>query len=191
MTSLITFLTLVSLTVHIQSKSKDMLGNDFIGLSTCSAVWITPTEALTAGHCMAESTGKVWVLDADNKSFSAVVEKLDKKNDLCLLKVKAPNHIYAELSKDFVVKGQHIYTMNTGNMFIGTYGEGIVSNIIKDPEADTISIIHTAAILAGASGSGLFNARGEVVGINTAMYHNLSNAVDLAELNYFLTGNVR
>ncbi len=188
---LITFLTVVSITLHIQYKTKSPLGKDFIGIATCSAVMISENEALTAAHCMENSTGHLWALDSNEKSFSVTVEKINKKMDLCLVKLNSPiSHSYASLGH-YVNKGNFIASLNSGNDFIGTYVEGKVSNIIKDPENGVISIIHSATILPGASGSGLFNYRGQLIGINTAMYHNLSNAVDITEINYFLTGQVR
>ncbi len=82
---------------------------------------------------------------------------------------------------------QWLYWVNETPM---TYAEGVVENIIRD-QYNIISLVHSASILGGASGSGLFNSRGELVGINTATYKSLTNAVDLTEIQYFLYGKVR
>ncbi len=188
---LIPLLTMATLTLHIQEKIRNTDGKEQILLATCSAVMISENEALTAEHCVHTSTGKLWALDSNNRSFTAIIERVDKVNDICLIKLVSPiPHTYVNIGH-MVNKGDRIYTVNSGDDFIGTFGEGMVANIIKDPQTDTVSIIHTSPILPGASGSGLFNWRGQLVGINTAMYKNLSNAVDITEIEYFLKGKLR
>lgn len=190
MNFLIPLLMSLTLTLHVQTRSRGVDYKENIIISGCTAVWVSPTEALTAAHCVEHSTGRMWVLDSDNRSFSASVERIDKRLDLCLLKIKAPKHLYAKMGY-FVNRGDKVFIMNSGNFMNNMYGEGIVANILDDPDEMTLSVIHTATILPGASGSGLFNARGELVGINTATYHALTSAVDLTEIEYFLTGKRR
>lgn len=174
--SLIAYLTLVTLTLHIKYPG---------GMATCTGVYISPNEALTASHCVDHLYAKIWVKNSDNKSFSATVENKNKNSDLCLLKINGPAHKYAELGK-VARKGDHIYTMSSEEDMPYTYGEGIVANTITDPDNYTEQIVSSISILPGASGSGLFDDRGLLVGINTMKQEGLSFATDLNEIEIFL-----
>lgn len=178
---MITLLTLFSLTVHIQMWT----ATDGYGLGTCTAVYVSPTEALTAAHCVADTTGHIWVRTAKQKSFTATVVKKDVIRDLCLLHIEGPKHAYAKLGKP-VDRGDKIYIMSSEMDMPFTYGEGIVGNILTDPEINQTLVIHTATLLHGASGSGLFNAEGKLVGINIYAIKGLGGAVDLTNIQEFL-----
>jgi S1-C subfamily serine protease len=177
--SLITLLSLATVTVHIQGKSP----TGEIGMITCSAVFISPNEVLTANHCTEDSTGKMWVKDYDGKSWSAKVLYQSKHFDLALLSVQAPPHQYVKFGKP-LVRGEPVYIMSSEEDMPYTYGEGVTANLILDE--GVLTVTHTASILQGASGSGLFNRKGQLVGINTAILRTLSMAVDISEVNYFL-----
>jgi serine protease Do len=168
----------LTLTVHMVHR-KDT--------GACTAVWISPTEAISAGHCIHNEKDKLFIKDDTGHSYIAYLEKVDHQLDLSLLKINAPEHPYAHLGH-VVKRGDHIFVMTSGEDIANTYGEGVVANIFNDPENGTLSILHTAAILPGASGSGLFDSRGRLVGVNTAIYKNLSSAVDITAVEDFLNG---
>jgi S1-C subfamily serine protease len=67
-----------------------------------------------------------------------------------------------------------------------TYGEGIVANVLKDEEINQTLVIHTATILSGGSGSGLFNTDGRLVGLNIYAMRGLGGAVDLSNIKEFM-----
>lgn len=180
--SLLALLTAVTLTFHTNVTNKE---TGETALNTCTAVFISPNEALTARHCI--HGDKSWVKDADNKSFSATLVRMDSTQDLALIQVIGIPHKYAQLGKP-VQKGEKIYLYSSEDDMIGTYGEGTVENIVIDQGVPMI--VHSASILPGGSGSGLFNSKGELVGINTITMGSLSKAVDMTAINYFL-GRVR
>lgn len=178
---MIELLTALTLTVQVQLWTP----KEGYSMATCTAVYISPTEALTAGHCVEDSTGHVWVKNHKKQSFTAHIKKVDVINDLCLLSMESPKSPYAKLGEP-ADKGDKIFIMSSEMDMPYTYGEGIVANIIRDIDTDTLQLVHTAVILSGASGSGLFNEHGELVGINIAKMGAISFAVDETIVKNFL-----
>lgn len=179
--NLIALMSLVTLTLHVQTPTPRGPA-----LNTCTAVYIGPTTALTAAHCVRDYHGKAWVKTNEGKSFKAVLITADPLVDLALLDIKGPAHDYTQLGKG-VDRGDKVYILSSEDDMIGTYGEGLVENLIADEELGTPFVIHSVGILPGASGSGLFDRRGQLVGINVAILRSVSQAVDVSAINYFLT----
>ncbi len=181
------YLALLSLTVTIHASCTYPTAHNpkAYDLNTCSGVFVSPNTVLTAGHCVDHSRGHQWIKTSDGVSYSVTIEKLDKHKDLALLKVTKPiNHAYTSLGKPANIT-ETVYTVNSGADYEGTFNIGIVNNIIKD-EYGTSTLLHNTAIVGGASGSGLFNASRQLVGINVATIKNFSEAVDLYEIQAFL-----
>lgn len=182
LSSLIALLTLLSLSVNVQYKDPV---TKKIGLGACSAVYVSPTEALTAAHCVKTTTGKVWVRNSSNQAFSAHIVKQDKRMDLCLLRIDGPKHKYVKLGKPVRVNDP-IYTMGNDDRMPFTFGKGYVKNVLIDNETHVLTIVHSASILGGASGGGVFDRKGRLVGINTMTYQGITYATDLEIIRGFL-----
>ncbi len=177
-------LAAITVTVHTSVPSPTHQNPHRYGLTTCTGVFVGPDEILTAGHCVSESRGHQWIKTFDNKSISVTIKKLDKHKDLALLKVTKPiNHAYTSLGNP-VIRGDAVYTVNSGGEFERTYNTGMVNNLIT--EESTLTILHSALMMFGASGSGLFNSQCQIVGINVANVQNFSEAVDVREIKAFL-----
>lgn len=184
--SLYAYLCMISVTLHVSVNSptpKDPKAYDLIG---CSGVFISPNEVLTAGHCLSHSRGHQWVKLNDGNSYLAVIEKVDVMKDLGLLKIpKLAAHEYVTFGSPVHVTDK-ICTVNSGDGYEKTYNEGFVNNLIDEEDTNTLTILHSATIFHGASGSGLFDNRGRLVGINVETIQSLVGAVDLTEINQFL-----
>ncbi len=110
---------------------------------------------------------------ADGREFKGTVKGLDEKLDIALVKIEAKDHLpVAKLGdSDAIQVGE--WVMAIGNPFglAQTVTAGIVSAtgrvIGSGPYDDFIQT--DASINPGNSGGPLFNASGEVVGINTAI----------------------
>jgi serine protease Do len=127
---------------------------------------------LTNNHVVAGAT-EIKVKLADGREFKGEIKGLDEKLDLALIKIEAKDHlpVAALGDSDAIQVGE--WVMAIGNPFglAQTVTAGIVSAkgrvIGSGPYDDFIQT--DASINPGNSGGPLFNSRGEVVGINTAI----------------------
>jgi len=129
---------------------------------------------LTNNHVVGDSTAEITVALADKRNMKAKVVGTDALTDIALLKINAtglPVVPWGDSSKLKVAE----WVLAIGNPFQlnQTVTLGIVSaigrtNIGVAPYEDFIQT--DAAINPGNSGGALINARGELIGINTAIY---------------------
>lgn len=153
----------------------------------CSGVFISDTDILTARHCLDKAT-KVFIKTIDNQSFSAEIIKVDPVADLGLIRVtKLPGHKHAVIGNNPEITDS-VYSVNMGDDYRYNYGEGIVENYVylEDEGEGPKLILDSIAILPGASGSGLFDGKGKLVGISVRSGRVNSLAVSLEAIQEFL-----
>jgi serine protease Do len=128
---------------------------------------------VTNNHVIGNST-KVTVIFQDGTSRPARVLGRDEQTDVALLKVDAGHPLAALAWGDSDASKVGDWVVAVGNPFGlgGTVTAGIISalgrNIQAGPYDDFLQI--DAPINRGNSGGPTFNLKGEVVGINTAIY---------------------
>jgi Do/DeqQ family serine protease len=129
---------------------------------------------LTNNHVVGDARAEVSVILADKRELAAKVVGTDETTDLAVLKIKAgnlPTIPWGDSSRLKVAE----WVLAIGNPF-GVFNQtvtlGIVSATGRNVEALSYEdFIQTdAAINRGNSGGALINSRGELVGINTAIY---------------------
>ena len=129
---------------------------------------------LTNNHVVGDARAEVSVILADKRELPAKVIGTDEATDLAVLKIKAgslPTIPWGDSSRLKVAE----WVLAIGNPF-GVFNQtvtlGIISATGRNVEAlGYEDFIQTdAAINRGNSGGALINARGELVGINTAIY---------------------
>lgn len=141
------------------------LGSGFIIDSTGYVV--------TNNHVVADAD-EVNVILSDNTKLKAKIVGRDSKVDVALLKVEAGHPLPAVNLGDSDASRVGDWVIAIGNPFGlgGTVTAGIISarerNINSGPFDDYIQT--DAAINRGNSGGPMFNAKGEVIGINTAIF---------------------
>ncbi|BDV41591.1 peptidase [Geotalea uraniireducens] len=127
---------------------------------------------LTNNHVVA-GADEIKIKLADGREFKAEIKGLDEKLDLALLKSDAKEELPTAKLGDSDVIQVGEWVMAIGNPFglAETVTAGIVSAkgrvIGSGPYDDFIQT--DASINPGNSGGPLFNAKGEVIGINTAI----------------------
>jgi len=128
---------------------------------------------VTNQHVLGDDVEKVTVLLADQRELAAEIVGVDSYTDLAVLKVDAtglPVLPWGDSSKLKVAE----WVLAVGNpfQFSQTVTLGIVSALGRNVGLSTYEdFIQTdAAINPGNSGGALVNTRGELVGINTAIY---------------------
>lgn len=174
------FMSLVTVTLHTwNTNPKDHKPV----ASYCTAVFISPTEVLTAAHCIEKSGQVVRLKSNGSRVYSGVVLYFNPIKDLAIIKTDAKWHFYTGMGRA-VGKGDRVYTVNSGEEMGGTYGEGYVKNIIL--QEGIPNLLHSIEIFGGASGSGLFDRWARLVGINTRMEGATAYAVETTPVRQFL-----
>src|SRR5579883_1236261 len=130
---------------------------------------------VTNNHVVGDAqANKVTVIFQDDSRHVAKVIGRDPKTDLALLKIEASKPLPYVNFGDSSVEQVGDWVVAVGNPFGlgGTVSAGIVSargrDIHSGPYDDFLQI--DAPINRGNSGGPTFNLRGEVIGINTAIY---------------------
>ena len=149
-----------------------------------SGVIISDDGFIVTNNHVVEGADKIRVSMNDNRSFEATVIGRDPSTDIALLKVEATglSTLMYGNSDDLLV-GQWVLAVGNPMNLTSTVTAGIVSakarniNLLQyDPNRDIFpieSFIQTdAAVNPGNSGGALVNAKGELVGINTAIASN-------------------
>jgi serine protease Do len=138
--------------------------------------------AVTNNHVV-DGARKVEVIGDDGKRYSARVIGVDPKTDLALIKAEGrADFPFVKLASAKPRIGE--WAMAVGNPFGlgGTVTTGIVSaegrDIGSGPYDDFIQI--DAPINKGNSGGPTFNLRGEVIGVNTAIFSPSGGSVGIA-----------
>ena len=131
---------------------------------------------LTNNHVVA-GTQDIKVTLADGRKFKARVAGRDMRQDLAVVKINASNLPYAALgNSDDIRVGDWAIAIGNPLSFGNTVTVGVVSakkrtNLPVGPGKVIPEAIQTdAAINRGNSGGALANIKGEVIGINTAIY---------------------
>lgn len=127
---------------------------------------------VTNYHVIANAK-EIQVKFSDNSTAKASVVGKDLKTDLAVLKVAAKKELpcVAFGDSDSVMVGEWVLAIGNPFGLGGSVSVGIVSGRARDINIGTTSeFLQTdAAINRGHSGGPLFNADGEVIGINTAI----------------------
>jgi serine protease Do len=148
-----------------QFASQAMQGSGFI---------IHPTGFIVTNHHVIQNAYAIDVVMEDMRVLRARLVGALSRLDLALLKVDSSKPLPAVTfgNSDLVKPGDPVIAIGNPLGLGGTVTSGIVSalnrNISETPFDDFIQI--DAAINHGNSGGPLFNAAGEVIGVNTAFF---------------------
>lgn len=127
---------------------------------------------LTNAHVVADAKD-VTVKLTDRREFSAKVLGADPKTDIAVLKIEAKNLPTVPLgsARDLQV-GEWVLAIGSPFGFENSVTAGVVSAKGRSlPDDSLVPFIQTdVAVNPGNSGGPLFNARGEVVGINSQIF---------------------
>jgi serine protease Do len=127
---------------------------------------------LTNAHVVKDATD-VMVKLTDRREFKAKVLGSDPKTDIAVLKINASNLPVVTLgSTENLRVGEWVLAIGAPFGFENTVTAGVVSAKGRAlPDDSAVPFIQTdVAVNPGNSGGPLFNARGEVVGINSQNY---------------------
>ncbi len=137
---------------------------------------------VTNNHVIADAD-QITVVLHDGQAFKATIVGRDAKGDLALLRIKAPNKLpYVSFgNSDAMRVGDWVIAIGNPYGLGGTVTAGIVSARSRDISAGPYDdFLQTdAAINKGNSGGPLFNMKGEVIGINTAIFSQTGGSIGI------------
>jgi Do/DeqQ family serine protease len=149
-----------------------------IGLG--SGVIISTDGYIVTNNHVIEKAERLEVTLNDNRNFEATVIGADPTTDLALIKIDAPDlHVIPMGNSENLKVGEWVLAVGNPFGFTSTVTAGIVSAKARNISTTTRtqssggieSYIQTdAAVNQGNSGGALVNLKGELVGINTAIY---------------------
>ena len=141
--------------------------------ATGSGVIISTDGYIVTNNHVVEGADELTVTLNDNKEYSARIVGADKNTDLALIKIDGKNlpAIAIANSEDIKV-GEWVLAVGNPLGLNNTVTAGIVSAKARSLGANGVeAFIQTdAAINRGNSGGALVNVKGELVGINAALY---------------------
>ncbi|MBI4993668.1 trypsin-like peptidase domain-containing protein [Candidatus Wolfebacteria bacterium] len=143
----------------------------------------------TNKHIVIDEEADYAVITNDGKKFESKVIFRDSVKDIAFLKIKSKNLKFSSVklgNSDKVQLGEEVMAFgNALGLFKNSVSEGIISGLdrkilaqvdLKTKSQKIEGLIQTdAAINPGNSGGPLVNAKGEVIGINTAMIKEAEN----------------
>lgn len=137
---------------------------------------------LTSAHAVVGAE-EVSVIFQDGRSLKARIVGFDRRTDVALLKVPATNLPEALIvANRTVCAGEWVAALGSPMGFDNSLAAGIVSAFPRYlPRGGGVPLIQTdVALSRGSSGGPLFNARGEVVGLNSMIYSSSGEYVGLS-----------
>ena len=147
-----------------------------------SGFFISSDGYIVTNNHVVDNAVEVEVLTDDDKTMTAKVIGVDPKTDLALIKVDTKDHGYLKLAKTKPRIGEWVVAVGNPFGLASTVTAGIVSAMGRDigsgPYDDFIQI--DAPVNKGNSGGPTFNLKGEVIGVNTAIFSPSGGSVGIA-----------
>lgn len=142
-----------------------------------SGVVIDRKGRIVTNFHVVQEASRIEVTLYDKSSYEAKVLGTDRFNDLAILEIECPAeklHPIKLGSSDNLKVGQKVLAIGNPFGFEHTLTTGIISSLGRSLRTETGVIENViqsdAAINPGNSGGPLLNTRGELIGINTAIY---------------------
>lgn len=148
-----------------------------------SGFFISADGYLITNYHVIEHAKDIQVILQDGNQISASIQGYDQKTDLALLKVDSNEpQVYVELgNSDQARVGEWVVAVGNPFGLGGTVTAGIISargrDIQSGPYDDYLQV--DAPINRGNSGGPLFDDKGQVIGINTAIYSPTGGSVGI------------
>lgn len=159
--------------IKTEAVSTHSFFSNAISSGAGSGVILSTDGYIVTNHHVIEGANKVTVTTSEGKSYEAKLIGTDQTSDLAVIKIEAENLPAAiqGSSGSLVVGDTAIAIGNPLGELGGTVTNGIISALDREVTIDneTMHLLQTnAAINPGNSGGGLFNAKGELIGIVNA-----------------------
>ena len=167
--------------VSSQAIKTNIYGQVSKTASMGSGFIISADGLVVTNYHVIEGANQVSIITSDEEEYKVTVLGYDKTNDVALLKAEGSDfHFVTMGSSDELQVGDQVMAIgNPLGELTSTLTVGYVSakDRMVSTDGSAINMLQTdAAINSGNSGGPLFNAKGEVIGINTAKYSGTSSS---------------
>ena len=147
-----------------------------------SGFFISEDGYLVTNNHVVEGAEEITIVMDDGTEHSAELIGSDERTDLALLKVEGESFTYVNFAEEAPKVGQWVIAIGNPFGLGGTVTAGIISADGRDigagPYDDFLQI--DAPVNRGNSGGPTFNTRGEVIGVNTAIFSPSGGNVGIA-----------
>jgi serine protease Do len=151
-------------------------GRPYKAASLGSGVIIDASGFVVTNNHVIDGADEIQITTHDDQTYDAKLIGRDEKTDLALLKIERDAPFpFVEFGKSSESRiGDWVVAVGNPFGLGGSVSAGIISSVGRDIHAGPYdNFIQTdAAINRGNSGGPLFNIKGEIIGINTAIYSN-------------------
>jgi S1-C subfamily serine protease len=139
---------------------------------------IDPRGYLLTNYHVVEGAQTIEVTLGDRSQYTATFVGADTRNDVALIKIDAKGKALATLplgDSSTLLVGQSVLAIGNPFRFSSTLTTGVISAVGRTVQTGDTTFIDEAiqtdaSINLGNSGGPLLNSRGEVIGINSAIY---------------------
>ena len=180
--------------ISTETVSTHSFFSQFIQEGAGSGVILSEDGTIVTNNHVVEGASRITVRTKDGAEYEATLVGADSKTDVAVLKIDATGLTPAVLGdSDSLIVGE--YVMAIGNplgQLGGTVTDGIISALSRDVtiNGETMTLLQTnAAINPGNSGGGLFNEKGELVGIVNAKSSDTSSTTTIEGLGFAIPIN--
>ncbi|MEY5026704.1 MAG: hypothetical protein RLZZ244_2232 [Verrucomicrobiota bacterium] len=136
-----------------------------------SGVIVTKDGHILTNHHVVADMDQILVKLTDGRTEPADLVGVDPQADIAVLKIKGPVEALVLGDSDKVRVGQPVFAVGNPFGLEETVSQGIISAKGRAVPDSGVSLLQTdAAVNQGNSGGPLLNVRGEVIGINSAIY---------------------
>ena len=166
--------------IRTETAVNDPFNGNYVKSGAGSGVIISPDGLVLTCHHVIEGAETVTVTTTDGTDYVAKVLGTDSWSDLALLKIEGSDFTFATLAKAPEGEGVYAY-MKVGETAIaignplgelgGSVSVGVISALGREVTVDGMPMTLLqidASVNPGNSGGGLFNLRGELIGIVNA-----------------------
>lgn len=156
--------------IVVEGTTQGMWGQLQLTQGAGSGVIVREDGYIATNYHVIDGANKVQVTLHNGESYSATIVGSDSENDIAVIKIDEKGLTTAEIgdSSKVSVGDLAVAIGNPLGQLGGTATSGIVSALDRtlNIEGTTLTLMQTdAAINGGNSGGGLFNGRGELIGI--------------------------
>ena len=161
--------------IHTETVSSSFYGGQRVSQSAGSGVILSADGYIVTNNHVVAGADSIAVRTRDGQSYTARLVGADSDTDLAVLKIEAGDlpPVVLGSSETLVVGETAVAIGNPLGELGGTVTSGIISALSREVTIDnqTMTLLQTnAAINPGNSGGGLFNSKGELIGVVNAKY---------------------